>query len=107
MVKKIGVIFAVLTTVLLLSNINSSAAIQVFAQNTSTLIDSNVTQTPTPSHSAPSSISKLVGGIKIISPDKGDLIPLNSNKSLVVSGVSKDNAASDCDVTIIVNNVKP
>ncbi|MDQ2685551.1 MAG: hypothetical protein M3Y25_06885, partial [Thermoproteota archaeon] len=107
MVEKIGVIFAVLTTVLLLSNINSNAAIQVFAQNTSALIDSNVTQTPTPIQSAPSSISKLEGGIKIISPDKGDLVPLNSNKSLIVSGVSKDNAASDCDVTIIVNNVKP
>jgi hypothetical protein len=107
MVKKIGVIFAVLLVVLLLSNTNYNANNQVFAQNTSGLTDSNVTQTPTPMQSPSTNITKLAGGIKINSPDKGDLVPLNSNKSLVIYGVSKDTASTDCDVTIIVNNVKP
>ncbi|WP_415310355.1 hypothetical protein [Candidatus Nitrosocosmicus sp. FF01] len=107
MVKKIGVIFAVLLVVLLLSNTNYNANNQVFAQNTSGLTDSNVTQTPTPIQSPSTNITKLAGGIKINSPDKGDLVPLNSNKSLVIYGVSKDTASTDCDVTIIVNNVKP
>jgi hypothetical protein len=107
MVKKIGVIFAVLLVVLLLSNTNYNANNQVFAQNTSGLTDSNVTQTPTPTQSPSTNITKLAGGIKINSPDKGDLVPLNSNKSLVIYGVSKDTASTDCDVTIIVNNVKP
>ena len=107
MVKKIGVIFAVLLVVLLLSNTNYNANNQVFAQNTSGLTDSNVTQTPTPTQSPSTTITKLTGGIKINSPDKGDLVPLNSNKSLVIYGVSKDTASTDCDVTIIVNNVKP
>jgi len=117
MVKKFGVFFAVLLVVLLLSNTNYNANDQVFAQNTSGIIESNVTQTPTPTQSptptptptqSPSTnITKLTGGVKINSPDKGDLVPLNSNKSLVINGVSKDNASSDCDVTIIVNNVKP
>ncbi|NOJ32117.1 MAG: hypothetical protein DA329_08275, partial [Candidatus Nitrosocosmicus sp.] len=104
MVKKIGVIFAVLLVVLLLSNTNYNANNQVFAQNTSGLTDSNVTQTPTPTQSPSTNITKLAGGIKINSPDKGDLVPLNSNKSLVIYGVSKDTASTDCDVTIIVNN---
>ncbi|GKS61527.1 hypothetical protein YTPLAS21_09850 [Candidatus Nitrosocosmicus sp.] len=107
MVKKIGFIFAVLLIVLLLSNTNYNANNQVFAQNTSGLTDSNVTQTPTPTQSPSTTITKLTGGIKINSPDKGDLLPLNSNKSLVIYGVSKDTASTDCDVTIIVNNVKP
>jgi hypothetical protein len=54
-----------------------------------------------------SNITKLSGGIKIVSPDKGDLVPLNSNSSLLINGVSKDNVTSDCDVSIIINNVKP
>ncbi|WP_161486302.1 hypothetical protein [Candidatus Nitrosocosmicus hydrocola] len=119
MVKKFGVFFAVLLVVLLLSNTNYNANNQVFAQNTSGIIEPNVTQTPTPTptptdtpiptptQSPSTNITKLTGGVKINSPDKGDLVPLNSNKSLVINGVSKDNASSDCDVTIIVNNVKP
>ncbi len=119
MVRKFGVFFAVLLVVLLLSNTNYNANNQVFAQNTSGTIEPNVTQTPTPTptptdtptptptQSPSTNITKLTGGVKINSPDKGDLVPLNSNKSLVINGVSKDNASSDCDVTIIVNNVKP
>ena len=105
MVKKLGIIFAGLLIVLLLSNINYNANIQVLAQQNTSTSTSN-TSVPTASDKV-SNITKLTGGVKIISPDKGDLIPLNSNNSLVIKGVSKDNATSDCDVSVIVNNVKP
>ena len=75
MVKKIGVIFAVLLVVLLLSNTNHNANNQVFAQNTTGKIETNVTQTPTPTQSPSTSVTKLTGGVKINSPDKGDLVP--------------------------------
>src|SRR5688572_22236704 len=104
MVKKLGIIFAGLMIVLLLPNINYNANIQVLAQqNTSATTNTSV---PLASDTG-SNITKLTGGVKIISPDKGDLVPLNSNKSLVIQGISKDNATSDCDVSIIINNVKP
>ncbi|HEX5905151.1 MAG TPA: hypothetical protein VFY50_03810, partial [Candidatus Nitrosocosmicus sp.] len=110
---------------LLLSNIHFNAGIQVLGQN-NTSTTSNINNnfetavSPTTSDTAaatsdtaatapapPSATTKLTGGVKINSPDKGDLVPLNSNKSLVIYGISKDNATSNCDVTIIVNNVKP
>jgi hypothetical protein len=105
MIKKLGIIFAGLLIVLLLSNINSNANVQVLAQQNTSAITNN-TSVPIASDTV-SNITKLTGGIKIISPDKGDLVPLNSNSSLVINGVSKDNATSDCDVSIIINNVKP
>ncbi|MDQ2684853.1 MAG: hypothetical protein M3Y25_03290, partial [Thermoproteota archaeon] len=112
MIKNLGIIFPCLLILLLLSNIHYNTSIQVLGQNTSDTNNNSETAASPPTTAgtnatSPSSTTKLEGGIKIVSPDKGDLIPLNSNKSLVVSGVSKDNAASDCDVTIIVNNVKP
>ncbi len=105
MIKKLGIIFAGLLIVLLLSNINSSAKIQVLAQQNTSAITNN-TSVPIASDTV-SNTTKLSGGIKIVSPDKGDLVPLNSNSSLVIKGFSKDNATSDCDVSIIINNVKP
>ena len=120
MVKKLGVFFAVLLTVLLLSSTHVNNSIVAFAQNITTPANpSNITAVNSTSNTASSTspdkvitdpvkmTMKLDGGIKITSPDKGDLVPLNSNKSLVINGVSKDNATSDCDVTIILNNVKP
>jgi hypothetical protein len=45
-------------------------------------------------------------GINITSPERGKTIPINTN--LMVSGKSTDNsAADDCQVAVIVNNVKP
>src|SRR5215208_861863 len=45
-------------------------------------------------------------GINITSPERGKTIPINTN--LMVSGKSTDNpAANDCQVAVIVNNVKP
>lgn len=123
MIKNIGIIFSGLLILLLLSNIHYNSSVQVLAQNNTLTTNNNNTETAvSPSATTPpttntntdadattsaSSISKLAGGIKINSPDKGDLVPLNSNKSLVIYGVSKDTASTDCDVTIIVNNVKP
>ena len=132
MIKNIGIIFSGLLILLLLSNINYNSSIQVLGQNntsttnndtetvvspattpttttdTATATDGATTPTTTTNTAtSPSTVTKLTGGIKINSPDKGDLVPLNSNKSLVIYGVSKDTASSDCDVTIIVNNVKP
>ena len=133
MIKNIGIIFSGLLILLLLSNIHYNSSIQVLGQNNTSIINNNTetaaspatTPTPTTTDNAtstdnantptttidtttsPSTTTKLTGGVKINSPDKGDLVPLNSNKSLLVYGVSKDTASSDCDVTIIVNNVKP
>ena len=106
MIKRLGIIFAGLLIVLLLSNINHNANIQVLAQQNTSTITTNASVPIAPSDTV-SNITKLTGGVKIISPDKGDLVPLNSNNSLVIQGVSKDNATSDCDVSIIINNVKP
>jgi len=105
MVKRLGIIFAGLLIVLLLSNISYNANIQVLAQQNTTTSTTN-TSVPIASDTV-SNITKLTGGVKIISPDKGDLVPLNSNNSLVIKGVSKDNVTSDCDVSVIINNVKP
>src|SRR5918995_808059 len=45
-------------------------------------------------------------GVNITSPERGKTIPIKSN--LTVSGKSTDNpAADDCQVVVIVNNVKP
>ena len=105
MIKRLGIIFSGLLILLLLSNINYNANIQVLAQQNTSASTTN-TSVPIASDTV-SNITKLTGGVKIISPDKGDLVPLNSNNSLVIQGVSKDNVTSDCDVSVIINNVKP
>ncbi|WP_148687823.1 hypothetical protein [Candidatus Nitrosocosmicus hydrocola] len=116
MLKNLGIIFSGLLILLLLSNIHYNSSFQVLGQNNTssttnnnseTAVSSPSTLTTADTASPSTNITKLTGGVKINSPDKGDLVPLNSNKSLVINGVSKDNASSDCDVTIIVNNVKP
>jgi hypothetical protein len=104
MIKRLGIIFSGLLILLLLSNINYNAKIQVLAQQNAS-VSTNTSAPMTPD--VVSNITKLTGGVKIMSPDKGDLVPLNSNKSLVIHGISKDNATSDCDVSVIINNVKP
>ena len=105
MIKRLGIIFSGLLIVLLLSNSSYNANVQVLAQQNTSAITNN-TSIPIASDTV-SNITKLTGGIKIVSPDKGDLVPLNSNSSLIINGVSKDNVTSDCDVSIIINNVKP
>ena len=106
MIKRLGIIFSGLLILLLLSNINYNANVQVLAQQ-NTSVSTQTLLFPLTSSDTVSNITKLTGGVKIMSPDKGDLVPLNSNKSLVIHGISKDNATSDCDVSVIINNVKP
>lgn len=44
-------------------------------------------------------------GVKILSPLRGDSIPIG--KDLTVSGQSTDNGFSECNVSVIVNDVRP
>ena len=46
-----------------------------------------------------------VHAVKITSPTKGQQLPINN--SLIVTGVSSDNAISNCQVSVIVNGIKP
>ncbi len=52
-----------------------------------------------------SSSSQHMPKIKITSPTRGQQVP--AGKDLTVSGTSIDNATSNCQVSVIVNNVKP
>ena len=54
--------------------------------------------------SAPPSAQPLE--VQIISPNKGQQVPINSN-SLSISGTSNDDLAKDCRVSVIVNGIKP
>jgi hypothetical protein len=68
--------------------------VATYAQNTSTA--GNSTTTTSQQH---------VPKIKITSPTRGQQLPVG--KDLTVSGTSMDNATSNCQVAVIVNNVKP
>lgn len=46
-------------------------------------------------------------GVKITSPSKGQKVQINNDKGFTVTGISIDNTTSDCQVSIILNNVKP
>jgi hypothetical protein len=52
-----------------------------------------------------SSSSQHMPKIKITSPTRGQQVP--AGKDLTVSGTSIDNATSNCQISVIVNNVKP
>jgi hypothetical protein len=52
-----------------------------------------------------SSSQQHVSKIKITSPTRDQQIPVG--KDLTISGTSMDNATSNCQVSVIVNNVKP
>jgi hypothetical protein len=69
--------------------------VAVYAQNTTTA-GNNTTTTTSQQH---------VPKIKITSPTRGQQLPVG--KDLTVSGTSIDNATSNCQVAVIVNNVKP
>ena len=55
--------------------------------------------------SSSSSSQQHVSKIKITSPIRGQQVP--AGKDLTVSGTSVDNATANCQVSVIVNNVKP
>ena len=46
-----------------------------------------------------------ISKVKITSPTRGQQVPIG--KDLTVSGTSIDNATAKCEVSVIVNNVKP
>jgi hypothetical protein len=53
----------------------------------------------------PSSSSSIEHGVRIISPTRNQQVPAEA--ILTISGVSKDNATSDCHVNVNVNHVRP
>jgi hypothetical protein len=63
------------------------------------------TPTQKPAQSPSSTPSPKLHAIKIIAPTKGQQIP--ASKDLTISGTSIDNATSNCQVSMIVNHVKP
>ena len=65
------------------------------AQNTTTAGNSTTT----------TSSQQHVSKIKITSPTRGQQVP--AGKDLTISGTSIDSATSNCQVAVIVNNVKP
>jgi hypothetical protein len=69
--------------------------VSAFAQNTTTAGNSTTT----------SSSQQHVPKIKITSPTRGQQLPVG--KDLTISGTSIANATSNCQVSVIVNNVKP
>src|SRR5918911_3569420 len=54
-------------------------------------------------------VSPKVHGVKIISPINNEKIALKSagDNDLTISGTSLDNATSNCQVSVIVNDIKP
>jgi hypothetical protein len=46
-------------------------------------------------------------GVKITSPIKDEQIPVGKNNNLKISGISTDNDTVDCQVYVILNNLKP
>jgi hypothetical protein len=69
--------------------------VSAFAQNTTTAGNSTTTTTS----------QQHVPKIKITSPTRGQQLPVG--KDLTISGTSIANATSNCQVSVIVNNVKP
>src|SRR5436309_13056747 len=67
-------------------------------------------QSQTPSTASQSSslntttTSFVAHGVRITSPVKGQQVPVGI---LTVTGTSKDNATTDCQVFVIVNGIKP
>src|ERR671929_1019070 len=72
--------------------------VAAYAQNRTAAAAVNGTS---PSSSSTQRISK----VKITSPTRGQQVPVG--KDLTVSGTSIDNATAKCEVSVIVNNVKP
>ena len=88
----LGVMFASIAT--------SEGLLRAFAQDNQTRATSS------------SSVAASLSGsqshtpkIKITSPTRGQQLPVG--KDLTVSGTSIDNATSNCQISVIVNNVKP
>jgi hypothetical protein len=95
MISKHSIIFiGIFTLLLLFSNISYVNNLDAFAQNST-------------GSSLASPIPKNIGGLKITSPEKGSVVPINSNSPFIIKGISNDNPASNCKVSIIINGIKP
>ncbi len=91
-------------TSLILILFSSIAGILLFAIWSNAYVYAQQTSSTSPSSaSMPSSPS--VAKVKITSPTRGQQVP--AGKDLTVSGTSVDNATANCQVSVIVNNVKP
>jgi hypothetical protein len=86
----------------------SQELLQPLPSPSSTTSDANTTSKQStsqlPSSSSLSS-SSVLHGVRITVPIKGQQVPAGT--LLKISGTSKDNATSDCQVNIIANGVKP
>ncbi len=96
MIKEFGVIFSSLFILILLFSLTSSVNnnFNALAQNSTV---SNL----------PPNTTSTISGVKIISPEKGSTVPINLNSPFIVKGISKDTSTTNCQVLVIVNNVKP
>ncbi len=96
MIKECGIIFISLFILILLFShtipVNNSF---------DALAQSSIVSNPPPN------TTSTIGGIKIISPEKGSSVPIDLNSPFIIKGISKDTASTDCQVSVIVNNVKP
>ena len=91
--------FEVLTSILIFGIIAS--IIWTNSNNTNTYAQLQKQALPT---AQPTPTPKL-HAVKIISPTKGQQVP--PGKDLTISGTSITNATSNCQVSVIVNHVKP
>ena len=79
------------------SNNNKTDLTLVLAQAATN--NNNTLQSPLSSPSA------ITHGVKITSPTKGQQVPIG--KDITISGTSLANPNSNCQITVIVNHVKP
>src|ERR687883_1273112 len=75
--------------------------VAAYAQNRTAAVNGTTSSSSKPRSSQQQHVPK----IKITSPTRGQQIPVG--KDLTISGTSIDNATSNCQVSVIVNNVKP
>ena len=93
-------VFSVLVGILLFAIWSNSYA---YAQQSSSPSSSAVTSSMplSPAPKAPQHITK----IKVTSPNKGQQVPVG--KDLTISGTSIDSASTNCQLSVIVNKVRP
>jgi len=76
---------------------------QIFQPSQSQAPSSTASQSSSVNTTA-NTTSFVAHGVRITSPVKGQQVPVGI---LTVTGVSKDNATTDCQVFVIVNGIKP
>nr|MBA3977268.1 hypothetical protein [Nitrosopumilus sp.] len=96
MIKEFGVIFSSLFILILLFSLTIS-----FNNNFNALAQNSTVS------NLPPNTTSTISGVKIISPEKGSTVPINLNSPFIVKGISKDTTTTNCQVLVIVNNVKP